>query len=97
MKYNKSILILLFTALVAGTSCKKVLEVSPSTAIDESLAYSTPEKCLASLNGVYDAAQSGFYAGATVRGYPFGAANIEQGDMRGEDMHNNATFYQVTY
>jgi hypothetical protein len=49
------------------------------------------------MNGVYDAAQSGFYAGGAVRGYPFGAANIEQGDMRGEDMLNDALFYQVTY
>ena len=31
------------------------------------------------------------------RGYPFGAANIEQGDMRGEDMVNVAAFFQVTY
>jgi hypothetical protein len=97
MKYNKLIIAFLGAAILIATGCKKVLEVSPSNSLDESLAYSTPEKCLASLNGVYDAAQSGFYAGGQVRGYPFGAASIEQGDMRGEDMHNNATFYQVTY
>jgi starch-binding outer membrane protein, SusD/RagB family len=96
MRYTK-FLILIFIIAVFFTGCKKVLDVSPATSIDESLAYSTPEKCLASLNGVYDAAQSGFYAGGAVRGYPFGAANIEQGDMRGEDMHNNAAFYQITY
>ena len=31
------------------------------------------------------------------RGYPFGAAFVEQGDCRGEDVVNNATFYQLTY
>ena len=49
------------------------------------------------VNGVYDAAQSGFYLGTAVRGYPFGAAYIAQGDMRGEDMLNQAAFYQITY
>lgn len=47
--------------------------------------------------GVYDAAQTGFYAGGQVRGYPFGAANVAQGDMRGEDMLNVAAFYAITY
>jgi hypothetical protein len=27
----------------------------------------------------------------------FGAAYVEQNDMRGEDMVNTATFYQLTY
>lgn len=78
-------------------SCKKALDKQPFTQIADAAAYSTSDKVLQSLNGVYDAAQSGFYAGGAVRGYPFGAANIEQGDMRGEDMLNQATFYQITY
>lgn len=97
MRYNKIILICSLFTLIALSGCKKVLETSPATSLDESLAFSTADKCLAAVNGVYDAAQSGFYAGGAVRGYPFGGANIEQGDMRGEDMHNNATFYQITY
>jgi hypothetical protein len=45
---------------------------------------------------VYDAAQTG---GPTLggRGYPFGAAYIQQGDNRGEDMVNLQAFYQITY
>ncbi|MGZ3957827.1 MAG: RagB/SusD family nutrient uptake outer membrane protein, partial [Flavisolibacter sp.] len=78
-------------------SCKKALDKQPFTQIGDAAAYANPDKVLQSLNGVYDAAQSGFYAGGSVRGYPFGAANIEQGDMRGEDMLNQATFYQITY
>lgn len=94
----KELLTLIVVAGVLGTSCKKnVLDKQPYNQFSDALAYSTPVKVLQSLNGVYDAAQSGFYAGGAVRGYPFGAANIEQGDMRGEDMLNQATFYQITY
>ncbi|BAV09245.1 outer membrane protein, nutrient binding [Filimonas lacunae] len=51
------------------------------------------------LNGVYDGAQSSYYTSGTteVRGYPFGAANIEQGDARGEDVVNIQAFFQITY
>jgi len=35
--------------------------------------------------------------GGAGRGYPFGGANTEQGDMRGEDMINLQSFYQITY
>lgn len=91
------------TALIAGallgmTSCeKKVLDLQPYSSFSDVSAFSSSARVKLALNGVYDAAQSGFYAGGAVRGYPFGAANIEQGDMRGEDMLNNALFYQVTY
>lgn len=91
------------SALVAGTlftvvSCeKKVLDLQPYASFSDVSAFGSKARVLLALNGVYDAAQSGFYAGGAVRGYPFGAANIEQGDMRGEDMLNNALFYQVTY
>lgn len=78
-------------------SCKKVLDVVPYTSFSDATAFTTPARVDAAMNGVYDAAQSGFYAGGAVRGYPFGAANIEQGDMRGEDMLNDALFYQITY
>jgi hypothetical protein len=80
------------------TSCeKKILNQQPFTSFSDQSAFSSSARVLLALNGVYDAAQSGFYAGGAVRGYPFGAANIEQGDMRGEDMMNQATFYQITY
>ncbi|ULQ55106.1 RagB/SusD family nutrient uptake outer membrane protein [Flavihumibacter rivuli] len=80
------------------TACdKKVLDVGPYASIPFESAFSTPAQVELSMNGVYDAGQSGFYSGGAVRGYPFGAANIEQGDMRGEDMLNQALFYQITY
>lgn len=79
-------------------SCdQEVTDLLPFDRITEAAAFETPERCELSMTGVYDAAQSGFYAGGAVRGYPFGAANVEQGDNRGEDMLNVATFYAITY
>ena len=94
--YKKIIACALAGSLVT-TGCNKVLDVSPYVSFSESTAFSSPQRVLLALTGVYDAAQSGFYVGNVIRGYPFGAANIQQGDMRGEDMLNQAQFYQVTY
>lgn len=89
---------LLVAVLAAAASCKKVLDVSSYTSVTDATAFETADRCLLALNGVYDAAQSGNYQGGTEkRGYPFGAANIEQGDARGEDVINIAAFYQITY
>jgi hypothetical protein len=93
---NKKLLgISLGAALLFG--CNKVLDVTPYVSFSDATAFTSPQRVLLALNGVYDGAQSGFYVGNVVRGYPFGAANVEQGDMRGEDMLNQAQFYQVTY
>jgi len=95
----KKIQIYFLVVLILSTAgCKKVLDVAPNNQVPFSDAFSTADYCLLSLNGVYDAAQSGPYTGGTERrGYPFGAANIEQGECRGEDMINLAAFFQVTY
>lgn len=85
----------LLIAVMPG--CKKSLDKTPFTSITDDVAYSTAERCLLVLNGVYDAAQSSPYTDGSVRGYPFGAANIEQGDARGEDVINVAAFFQITY
>ncbi|WP_428664657.1 RagB/SusD family nutrient uptake outer membrane protein [Runella sp.] len=79
------------------SSCETALDKSPFNAITDASAFSTADRCLLALYGVYDAAQSSPYTDGTVRGYPFGAANIEQGDARGEDVINVAAFFQVTY
>lgn len=83
---------------VAVSSCdKEVTDLTPLDRITEAAAFETPERVELSMVGVYDAAQSGFFAGGQVRGYPFGAANVQQGDNRGEDMLNVAAFYAFTY
>jgi hypothetical protein len=95
--YKKTKFPFLLLAGILLFSCKKVLDVVPYTSFSDATAFTTPARIETAMNGVYDAAQSGFYAGNVIRGYPFGAANIEQGDMRGEDMNNDQAFYQVTY
>lgn len=97
MKNKKILIYTLAGALMFGSCQKQTLELEPFSSFSDQSAFSSPERVLLAVNGVYDAAQSGFYAGGAVRGYPFGAANIAQGDMRGEDMLNQAAFYQITY
>jgi hypothetical protein len=74
-----------------------VLDLEPYSSFSDASAFTDQAKVNLAVNGVYDAAQSGFYAAGQVRGYPFGAASIQQGDMRGEDMANAALFFQITY
>ncbi len=95
---NKFFLLCSLVFLIAGlTSCdKEITDLQPYDRITELAAFESPAKVELSMVGVYDAAQSGFYPNGQ-RGYPFGAANVEQGDMRGEDMLNVATFYAITY
>lgn len=88
---------LFFSVLLFG--CKKVLDTSPYSSITDASAFASSARCALALNGVYDAAQSSYYTSGTteLRGYPFGAANITQGDCRGEDVVNVQAFYQITY
>lgn len=95
-----SLSVVAFTA----TSCSRdeIIDLKPFNSIDENLAFSTASNVDLAVMGVYNAAQNGFYytapgAANTPRGYAFGSAYTVQGDMRGEDMVNNATFYQLTY
>lgn len=84
--------------LLFAVACdKEVVDLQPFDRLTEATAFETPERCELSMAGVYDAAQSGFFAAGQVRGYPFGAANVQQGDNRGEDMLNVALFYAITY
>jgi hypothetical protein len=90
-------IILVATALILFAGCKKQLDTFPYGSITDATAFETADRCLLALNGVYDAAQSSPYTDGSARGYPFGAASIEQSDMKGEDMINIQTFYQFTY
>jgi hypothetical protein len=85
-----------FSTMVA-TSCQDFLDLQPQTAFSDLTAYTSPERVALAVTGMYDAAQSGFYAGGAVRGYPFGAAHVEQGDNRGEDVVNTQAFFAITY
>lgn len=87
---------LLLAAIFGAASCAKVLDQQPFSAFTDESVFTTEARANLALNGVYDAAQTGGPSLAG-RGYPFGAATIEQGDNRGEDMVNLAAFYQITY
>ena len=89
------------TIALSLSSCNKITDLQPSNSFSEETAFSSPARAELAMAGVYDAAQSGFFTGGLPggisRGYPFGAASTEQGDMRGEDMMNVATFYAITH
>lgn len=90
------VLPLLGLMLFAG-SCKKYTEIVPDNTFAEDDAYSNPQRAALAITGVYSAAQSSPYTDNSNRGYPFGAANTIQGDMRGEDMMAIPSFFLVTY
>jgi hypothetical protein len=74
---------------------ENVIALEPFNQLSESAAFTTPALIQLSVTGMYNAAQRGAFGGG--RGYPFGAAFVQQGDNRGEDVVNIATFYQFTY
>src|SRR6476619_643613 len=98
----RSLLFAVMAMVLMLMGCKKELNTQPFNQIVGTTAFNTAQRCLLALNGVYDAAQSGVYdplngTALSVRGYPFGAAAIEQQDARGEDVINVQTFFQITY
>lgn len=63
-RYIKTSVLTLLLAAFSMQSCDKdVTELSPFDRITEQLAFSSPARVELSMVGVYDAAQSGFYAG----------------------------------
>lgn len=104
VSYKKSIQkftgIAALTVLLFAGSCKKFTELQPIDALSDVTSFTTPANIELVAVGVYNAAAIGNYNGSAIsagRGYPFGAAAIEQDEMRGEDMVNLAAFYQITY
>lgn len=89
-----SLPVLILTLVLA--SCEDIIDLKPYSSIDENAAFSTPSLVALSVTGMYQAAQRGDYAN-NLRGYPWGAAFVQQGDCRGEDVVNIYTFYQLTY
>lgn len=83
-------------------SCSEdsILDLSPINNISIDDAFSSPSLIESSMNGMYNAAAIGQYNSTNPnggRGYIWGAAFVQQGDCRGEDVVNTATFYQLTY
>ncbi|OXA77085.1 Starch-binding associating with outer membrane [Flavobacterium aquidurense] len=96
--------ILLSVVVLGMSSCteEKILDLTPINNIADTDAFATPSLIESYMNGVYNAAAIGQYNAASTspnggRGYIWGAAFVEQGEARGEDIVNMATFYQLTY
>ena len=89
--------------LMLGVGCMisctdDAIDLSPKDSITYGVAFETAARCELAIVGCYDAAQSGYYPGNDQRrGYPFGAASTQQGDMKGEDMLNVQQFFAITY
>lgn len=83
----------------ALSSCEKFTELQPNALMPQEQVFSDSANIDLAVYGMYNAAAVGSYSDSYTggRGYPFGAAAIEQDEMRGEDMVNLATFYQLTY
>lgn len=85
---------------VMSCSEESILDLSPINNISLEDAFSTPSLIESSVNGMYNAAAIGQYNSTDHsggRGYVWGAAFVQQGENRGEDVVNTATFYQLTY
>lgn len=93
----KNIKVLILMASLCMFNACDVIDLKPANMVPKDVAPQTPSTVEGVIVGVYEAAQRGYYLGTVQRGYPFGAASIEQGDMKGEDMYNDQLFYEVTY
>lgn len=99
MMIKKGLAAALILVLVFS-SCEKNIDLQPFNQVSETAAFETPALIALTVTGMYEAAQIGYYANPVdpaYRGYPFGSAFVQQGDNRGEDVVNVATFYQLTY
>lgn len=96
---STAMMALLAATMLASSSCSKFTELEPINSPSEVSAFQTASSIELAMLGVYESAAVGTYNGdkAGARGYPFGAAAIEQDEMRGEDMLNVDQFYAITY
>ncbi|RTQ50316.1 RagB/SusD family nutrient uptake outer membrane protein [Hymenobacter gummosus] len=94
-------LALAFVATLGLGACD-VTDLSPRNQLSETAIFTDPARVALAVNGVYNAAQSGFYdplngTALAVRGYPFGAASMALGDARGEDVSDMAGFFGLVF
>ncbi|MFC3561228.1 RagB/SusD family nutrient uptake outer membrane protein [Pedobacter jamesrossensis] len=94
---NQSAAVAVLGVTLALSSCKKITDLQPNNSFSEESAFSSPARVALAVTGVYSAAQMGAYIGTVDRGYPFGAANTEQQDVRGEDVIAVPSFYLISY
>jgi hypothetical protein len=94
------IVLLIISTLYFISCTEQILDLEPINAIKSDKAFSTPSLIKSSVSGMYNAAAMGQFSFTNTnsgRGYIWGAAFVQQGDNRGEDVVNQQTFYQITY
>ncbi|MFE3868784.1 RagB/SusD family nutrient uptake outer membrane protein [Flavobacterium sp. LS2P90] len=101
-KYIKIVTSVMLVMGLFSCSDEKILGLTPINAVASDVAFTTPTLITASMNGMYNAASVGIYNNTannpnSGRGYIWGAAFVQQGDNRGEDVINLAGFFQLTY
>ena len=62
---KKLVLIPVLVLVLFISSCKDIIDLSPYSSISEATAFSTPSLVALSVTGMYNAAEQGYYAGAT--------------------------------
>lgn len=82
--YKKfSVLLLVWVALLVPNACQKdLLEPAPKSSLSDITAFSTPDRFVSLLNGLYDAVKSGSF---------YGGRFIVYGDIRTDDFLNETT------
>lgn len=94
----KKIFLISICLTILFSCTDQAINLDQKDAIPYDVAFATADRCELAIVGCYDAAQSGYYPGNNQRrGYPFGAATVQQGDMKGENMVNVQQFFAVTY
>ncbi|QQL49827.1 RagB/SusD family nutrient uptake outer membrane protein [Mucilaginibacter ginkgonis] len=96
-KNKKAIAAPMLALLLLAGSCKKFTDLQPNNQFSETSAFSSADRVSLAVTGVYSAMQAGAYTDGTNRGYPFGAANVCQGEARGEDFIAVPSFFLITY
>ncbi|MCL7987966.1 RagB/SusD family nutrient uptake outer membrane protein [Sphingobacterium sp. lm-10] len=94
---QSSVLLPLIIAFSILSGCSQFIELQPLDNLSEEVAFDTPGNIELAINGVYRAATIGEFEGGGGRGFPFGSASIQQGEMRGEDMINLQQSFTTTY
>ncbi len=101
MNKLKKYILLVFVGLVFSSCQQDILDTTSFNNPNPELAFTSPELVQLAVNGVYNAAQIGYYSSTplsnSARGYVFGAAYFQQNEVRGEDVVNTQAFYQLTY
>jgi hypothetical protein len=98
---KKITLLMIIAGALYVTSCKNITDITPTDALGSASIFSDSTNIDLAIVGMYNSVQSqifGYNGGGDPRGYPFGAAHIEQAEMHGgEDLVNTQGFFTIVY